>query len=145
MLQFAGPYKKRFYASIFLAILLAVLTPVRPYLIQVTVDKYISGKLAQAVINITIVQILFLLIETGLRFYFSYITSWLGQAVVKDMRIKVYDKVLHLNLRQFDKTPIGPKHITQYANNGKKICDDWYEAICKNIIDAFYIVHCSGG
>jgi ATP-binding cassette subfamily B protein len=88
VLQFAGPYKKRFYTSIFLAIVLAVLTPVRPYLIQLTVDKYISGKLAQALINITIIQILFLMIETGLRFYFSYITSWLGQAVVKDMRVK---------------------------------------------------------
>ena len=59
------------------------------------------------VIYITIIQIAFLIVETGFRFYFSYITSRVGQSVVKDMRIKVFKKVLHLNLRQFDRTPIG--------------------------------------
>ena len=87
VLGFAQPYKKRFYTSIFLAIVLAVFTPVRPYLIKLTVDEYIVNQFVQAVITVTIIQILFLILETGLRFYFSYITSWLGHSVVKDMRI----------------------------------------------------------
>ncbi len=107
VLRFAAPYKKRFYWSIALAIILAVFTPVRPILIQITVDRYISGGLWKWVLIITILQIGFLLLETGLRFYFSYITAWLGQNVVKDLRVKVYKKVLSLNLSQFDKTPIG--------------------------------------
>ena len=107
VLRFAAPYKKRFYWSIALAIILAVFTPVRPILIQITVDRYISGGLWKWVLIITIIQIGFLLLETGLRFYFSYITAWLGQNVVKDLRVKVYKKVLSLNLSQFDKTPIG--------------------------------------
>ena len=139
VLQFAGPYKKRFYTSIFLAILLAVLTPVRPYLIQLTVDKYISGKLAQALINITIIQILFLMIETGLRFYFSYITSWLGQAVVKDMRVKVYDKVLGLNLRQFDKTPIGTL-TTRTVDDIERINDIFADGLIPIIADLLAII-----
>ena len=139
VLQFAGPYKKRFYTSIFLAIVLAVLTPVRPYLIQLTVDKYISGKLAQALINITIIQILFLLIETGLRFYFSYITSWLGQAVVKDMRVKVYDKVLGLNLRQFDKTPIGTL-TTRTVDDIERINDIFADGLIPIIADLLAII-----
>ncbi len=139
VLQFAGPYKKRFYTSIFLAIVLAVLTPVRPYLIQLTVDKYISGKLAQALINITIIQILFLMIETGLRFYFSYITSWLGQAVVKDMRVKVYDKVLGLNLRQFDKTPIGTL-TTRTVDDIERINDIFADGLIPIIADLLAIV-----
>ncbi len=139
MLQFAGPYKKRFYTSIFLAIVLAVLTPVRPYLIQLTVDKYISGKLAQALINITIIQILFLMIETGLRFYFSYITSWLGQAVVKDMRVKVYDKVLGLNLRQFDKTPIGTL-TTRTVDDIERINDIFADGLIPIIADLLAII-----
>ncbi len=48
-----------------------------------------------------------LLVESALSFYFRYLTSWLGQTVVKDLRVTVYKKVLSLNLRQFDKTPIG--------------------------------------
>jgi len=107
VLRFAAPYKKRFYWSIALAIILAVFTPVRPILIQITVDKYISGGLWKWVLVITIIQIGFLLLETGLRFYFSYITAWLGQNVVKDLRVKVYKKILSLNLSHFDKTPIG--------------------------------------
>ena len=106
-MRFAAPYKRRFYWSIALAIILAVFTPVRPILIQITVDKYISGGLWKWVLIITIIQIGFLLLETGLRFYFSYITAWLGQNVVKDLRVKVYKKILSLNLSHFDKTPIG--------------------------------------
>ncbi|HVE61453.1 MAG TPA: ABC transporter ATP-binding protein, partial [Chitinophagaceae bacterium] len=139
VLKFAGPYKKRFYTSIFLAIVLAVLTPIRPYLIQLTVDKYITGKLAQALINITIIQILFLMIETALRFYFSYITAWLGQAVVKDMRIKVYDKVLRLNLRQFDKTPIGTL-TTRTVDDIERINDIFADGLIPIIADLLAIV-----
>ena len=107
VIRFASPYKRRFYISVALAIILAIFTPIRPMLIQLTVDKYISGRVAEMVIYITIFQIGFLVLETGLRFYFSYITSWIGQHVVKDLRVKVYNKILHLNLTQFDKTPIG--------------------------------------
>jgi ATP-binding cassette, subfamily B, multidrug efflux pump len=107
VLQFTKPYKKTLYWSIALAILLAAFTPVRPFLIQHTVDKFIRGKVYDWVIYITIIQVAFLLVETAIRFYFSYITSLLGQSVVKDMRIKVYRKVINLNLRQFDRTPIG--------------------------------------
>jgi len=107
VLRFAAPYKRRFYWSIALAIILAIFTPVRPILIQITVDKFISGGLWKWVLVITIIQIGFLFLETGLRFYFSYITAWLGQNVVKDLRVKVYKKILSLNLSHFDKTPIG--------------------------------------
>ena len=98
VLQFTRPYRGKFVGSIVLAIVLAAFTPVRPWLIEHTVDKYIAGKDYNWLIYITIIQIAFLLLETGLRFYFSYTTTWLGQAVVKDMRVKVFGKVLHLNL-----------------------------------------------
>ena len=58
------------------------------------------------VIWITIIQIGLLIIETVFRFFFTYLTSWLGQTVIKDMRVAVYKKILNLNLAQFDKTPI---------------------------------------
>lgn len=105
--KFASPYKKRFYLSIFLSVILAVISPIRPFLIQYTVNNYINNGLLQWLVWITIIQIVILVIETVIRFYFSFITSWLGQAVVKDMRVKVYNKILGLNLSQFDKTPIG--------------------------------------
>src|SRR5690606_22444439 len=102
-----APYKKQFFISITLAIVLAVMSPVRPWLIQVTVDKYIRGGWVNTVIVITIIQIGLRLVETAFRFYFSFLTSWLGQTVVKELRVTVFKKVIHLNLSQFDRTPIG--------------------------------------
>jgi ATP-binding cassette subfamily B multidrug efflux pump len=105
--RYASPYKKKFYLSVVLAVLLAFITPVRPWLIQLTVNEYIAKNVEQMVITITIVQIGIILLETGMRFWFSFTTAWLGQSVVKDIRVAVYKKILGLNLSQFDKTPIG--------------------------------------
>lgn len=139
VLRFAAPYKKRFYFSIILGIVLAVFTPVRPYLIQLTVDKYIANHLFRMVVLVTIFQLGFLLLETGLRFYFSYITTWLGQSVVKDLRVTVYKKVLHLNLRQFDKTPIGTL-TTRTVDDIERINDIFAEGLIPIIADLLSIV-----
>ena len=68
VLAFTRPYKGKFVWSIVMAILLAAFTPVRPYLIQLTVDKHIAGKNYDWLIYITLIQVGFLLIETGFRF-----------------------------------------------------------------------------
>ena len=139
VLRFASPYKRRFYLSIFLGIVLAAFTPVRPYLIQLTVDKHITDLNYHWVVIITVIQIVFLFLETGLRFYFSYITSWLGQSVVKDLRVTVYKKVLHLNLRQFDKTPIGTL-TTRTVDDIERINDIFAEGLIPIIADLLSIV-----
>jgi ATP-binding cassette, subfamily B, multidrug efflux pump len=139
VLKFTQPYKKIFIWSVVLAIVLAAFTPVRPYLIQYTVDKYIAGKNYDWIIYITIIQIAFLLLETGLRFYFSYITTWLGQAVVKDIRVKVFKKVLHLNLRQFDKTPIGTL-TTRTVDDIERINDIFSDGLIPIIADLLSIL-----
>ncbi len=139
VVSYAAPYKKKFYLSIVLAIVLAVFTPVRPILIQVTVDKYISGRIIQMLVLITVIQIGFLVLETGLRFYFSYITSWLGQNVVKDLRVKVYKKVLGLNLSQFDKTPIGTL-TTRTVDDIERINDVFSDGLIPILADLLSII-----
>ncbi|HJW15888.1 MAG TPA: ABC transporter transmembrane domain-containing protein, partial [Flavisolibacter sp.] len=139
VLQFTRPYRKVFIGSIAMAILLAAFTPVRPFLIQYTVDKFIGGKNLDWVIYITVIQIGFLLVETGFRFYFSYITTWLGQAVVKDMRIKVFKKVINLNLRQFDRTPIGTL-TTRTVDDIERINDIFSDGLIPMIADLLSIL-----
>ena len=139
VLQFARPYKGRFYSSILLSIVLAVFTPIRPWLIQLTVDDYITNQVVQMVVWITVIQIALLIVETGLRFYFSYLTSWLGQSVVKDLRVTVYKKVLHLNLRQFDKTPIGTL-TTRTVDDIERINDIFAEGLIPIIADILSII-----
>jgi len=136
--QFAAPYKKRFYLSIVLALLLAVVTAVRPLLVRLTVNEYIANSLVRMLVVITIIQIVILLIETGLRFYFTYVTAWLGQTVVRDLRVTVYKKVLNLNLRQFDQTPIGTL-TTRTINDIEAINDIFAEGLIPIIADLLTI------
>ncbi len=136
---YAAPYKKKFYLSVVLAILLAVITPVRPLLIQVTVNKYIANSLADMVVKVTLIQIGLILVETAMRFLFSLTTAVLGQSVVKDMRIATYKKILNLNLSQFDKTPIGTL-TTRTINDIESINDIFSDGLVPIIADMLSIV-----
>ena len=139
VLQFAAPYKKRTYAAIILSLLLAIMAPVRPWLIQITVNDYIQHNLPEMLVRITIFQIGWLVIETIFRFFFSYYTSWLGQKVVKDLRVRVFDKILHMNLRQFDKTPIGTL-TTRTINDIETISDIFSEGLIPILADFLTII-----
>jgi len=137
--RYAAPYKKKFYLSIVLAILLAIITPVRPLLIQLTVNKYIANSLADMVVRVTLIQIGLILVETAMRFLFSFTTALLGQSVVKDMRVATYNKILHLNLSQFDKTPIGTL-TTRTINDIESINDIFSDGLVPIIADLLSIV-----
>jgi ATP-binding cassette subfamily B multidrug efflux pump len=147
--SFAGPYKKSFFLSLGMAIFLAVLSPVRPYLIQLTVNDYVKGGAAvtgtlkspfiRLIIQITIWQVVLLLFETAIRFYFSYITALVGQSVVKDLRVKVFSKIIGLNLSQFDKTPIGTL-TTRTINDIESINDIFADGLIPIITDILSII-----
>jgi len=136
---FTAPYKRKLYLSIFLSIVLAVISPLRPYLIQYTVNNFIKDRDTYWLILITIIQIGMLLFETVLRFYFGFLTSWLGQTVVRDMRVTVYKKVLSYNLSQFDKTPIGTL-TTRTINDIESVNDIFSDGLIPIISDLLSIV-----
>jgi ATP-binding cassette, subfamily B, multidrug efflux pump len=140
--RFAAPYKRKFYLSIWLSVLLAIITPIRPYLIKITVDRYIAKglpDLVNAIIYLTVIQIGILILESVMRFYFTYITAWLGQTVVRDMRVTVYEKVVGLNLRQFDQTPIGTL-TTRTINDIEAINDIFSDGLVPIIADLLSII-----
>ncbi|HEY0433362.1 MAG TPA: ABC transporter ATP-binding protein, partial [Chitinophagaceae bacterium] len=137
--RFAAPYKERFYWSIWLGIFLAIITPVRPYLIKITVDKYIASKMLDWILWMTVIQIGLLLIESVMRFYFTYLTAWLGQTVVRDMRVKVYEKVVNLNLRVFDQTPVGIL-TTRTINDIEAINDIFSDGLVPIVADLLSII-----
>jgi ATP-binding cassette subfamily B protein len=137
--QFAGPYKKKFYISVVLAILLALITPIRPLLVQLTVNKYIVNNAAAMLVNITLIQIGLIIVETFMRFLFSFITASLGQSVIKDMRVATYKKIMNLNLSQFDKTPIGTL-TTRTITDIESINDIFSDGLVPIIADLLSIV-----
>lgn len=143
--SFAKPYSGRFYLSATLAVLLALVAPIRPILINETLKKTSdsnSGQLEvviQFLLVITIIQVLVLFVETGLRFLFTYLTSWLGHKVVKDIRVTIYEKILSLNLRQFDKTPIGTL-TTRTINDIEAVNDIFSEGLVPILADFLSII-----
>ncbi|MEY4660523.1 MAG: hypothetical protein RLZZ42_475 [Bacteroidota bacterium] len=142
---YAKPYSGKFRVSVALALSLAVLTPLRPVIINKTLAKVNSAGTAeyaevlQFLIMMTLFQLVFLITEAILRFYFTYITSWLGHSVVKDMRVTVFKKILHLNLRQFDQTPIGTL-TTRTINDIEAINDIFSEGLVPILADFLSIV-----
>lgn len=144
---FAKPYKKKFYLSLGLAVFLAAIAPLRPLLIQLTINVGISQQsmgffISSAggfIIEITAIQIGILLVETGCRFLFTFTTASLGQAVVNDLRIATYQKVISLNLAQFDKTPIGTL-TTRTINDIESVNDIFSDGLIPIIADMLTII-----
>ncbi len=153
---FVKPYRIQFFSSLVLAIVLAFFTPVRPYLIQLTIDKVTHkpvavpkilawflntdlSDVAKFIIAITVFQIAFLLVETVFRFLFSFLTAWLGQNVVRDMRVSVFKKITSLNLKQFDTTPIGTL-TTRTINDIESINDIFSDGLIPIIADLLSII-----
>jgi ATP-binding cassette subfamily B multidrug efflux pump len=145
--KFAAPYKAKFFWSIFLAIFLAVISPLRPWLIQYTINNglrpgamawFLRGP-AQVILGITVIQVGLLLVETACRFIFTFFTASLGQSVVKDMRVTTYKKIIDLNLSQFDKTPIGTL-TTRTINDIESINDIFSEGLIPIIADLLSIL-----
>ncbi len=144
---FTAPYKNKFYLSLLLAVFLAFIAPIRPLLIQLTINEGLKNETASRFINgpggfiieITIIQVLILLIETLARFYFTFTTASMGQSVVKDLRVATYKKITQLNLSEFDKTPIGTL-TTRTINDIESINDIFSDGLIPIIADLLSIV-----
>lgn len=137
--SYTTPYQNRFWLSVMLAIVLAIMAPVRPMLIQYTINNVLNAGLWNTLIWITAIQVGILIVETSLRFLFSFFTSWLGQTVVRDLRNQVYRKILNLNLSQFDKTPIGTL-TTRTVNDIESINDIFAEGLIPIVADILSII-----
>lgn len=137
--SFARPYRGSLYFALALSIVLSVLAPLRPYLIQLSVDKYISNNLLQGLIWISIIHLGVLLVESFLRFWFLYRINWLGQTVVNDLRKAVFRKILFQNVSYYDKTPIGTL-TTRTVNDIEAVNDVFSEGIISIVADVLTII-----
>jgi ATP-binding cassette, subfamily B, multidrug efflux pump len=137
--SFAKPYRKTLYFSMFLSVLIAMLSPLRPYLIQLSVDKYINNQLLEGLIWISVFQFGILIVESALRFWFAYRTNWLGQTVVNDMRKTIFNKILHQRISFYDNTPIGTL-TTRTINDIEAVNDVFSEGIISIIADVLVII-----
>jgi ATP-binding cassette subfamily B protein len=154
---FVVPYRSTWYTAWVLAVIMALAAPVRPYLIQLTLQAamgsgislpgWLSNLLPAAyvkevvgfVVLVTVFQLVFIFVETAVRFLFSFTTARLGQWVVNDLRQAVYQKVVRWELRQFDKTPIGTL-TTRTINDIESINDVFSDGLIPIIADLLTIL-----
>jgi ATP-binding cassette, subfamily B, multidrug efflux pump len=119
---FVKPYRNTFYLLVCLTFLLGVLAPLQPYLVQVALDRYIVLGHYKELVWMTALLILLLGIQSVTQYYQTYLSDWLGQHVVRDVRVQLYARVLRLRASFFNKTPIG-------------------ELVTRNISDTETLVH----
>lgn len=107
VLGLAKPYRTLFALAAFLAIALAPIATLRPYLVQVMVDEYIFNYDLQGLTRMALLFIGVLFLHAIMQYSFIFSTNLLGQSVIRDLRVNVFRHLTSLRLTYFDKTPIG--------------------------------------
>jgi ATP-binding cassette subfamily B protein len=139
LFQFVKPYKKRFYFLVFLTISLAILAPARPFVIQKAIDQPIAQNNLQGLVWMTIVLVGLLIMQAIVQYGFTYISGWLGQYIIRDIRLKLYRHLLGLRLKFYDKTPIG-RLVTRNVSDVETLSDVFSQGIAGMIGDILQIL-----
>lgn len=136
--QYLQPYLKVFYISVALTILLAIVAPVRPYLVQYTIDNFILKDDANGLFNMVFLMLGILGLQTVIQYYHTVLTNWLGQSAILDLRKLVFSHLLSLRLKYFDNTPIGTL-VTRAVSDLETIADVFSEGLIVIIGDILQI------
>lgn len=139
ILGLARPFKVPFYVATSLSIVLAIISPLRPWIIQKTVDEHIMTMDYNGLVSMTILLIVLLILESVLRYYFIYLSRWLGQSVIHNLRTRVFNHVTSLRLQFFDRTPIGTI-TTRTINDVETINDIFSQGLIQIMADLLTII-----
>lgn len=107
LFKYVRPYRKQFAGALSMTIFLAALTPLRPTLIQIALDDYVIFGNVKGLRLIILALVVLLIVQMLVMYANTYLTNWLGQSIIKDIRKQVFNHILKLRLQYFDKTPIG--------------------------------------
>ncbi len=139
LMQFVKPYKARFYFLILLTLLLGALTPVRPFLVQYTLDTHVATGDYSGMVSVMLIMLALLVMHSLVQYSHTYISGRIGQFVIRDMRVKLYQHIVNLRLRFFDKTPIG-RLVTRTVSDVEALADVFSEGMAAMAGDLLQIV-----
>ncbi len=143
LFSFVKPYKGYFILLIFLTLFLAVLAPVRPYIIQITLDKFVVIGDYNGLINMVLLLIGILFVQAFIQYAHTYLSGWLGQSAIHDIRIKLFDHLSHLRLKFFDNTPIG-KLVTRVVSDIETLSEVFSQGLAAMLGDLLQLVFILG-
>lgn len=137
------PFKSTYYFVMISAILLSSFSTVTPYLLKVTVDDYIRPKDYQGMIFLVILMFFSLLLEVVFQFLFVFYANLLGQKVIKDLRVKLFNKILHFKMAYFDRTAVG-RLVTRSVSDIETIASIFSQGLFMIIADLLKMVLVAG-
>ena len=122
LMTYTKSYKKIFYGVLVAAILLSFFAAVRPYLVGETIDLGIKKNDPVVITNYVALMVLVLTLEVVCQFIFIYFANWLGQSIIRDIRVKLFDHMIRFKMKYFDKSPVG-KLVTNAVSDIEKIAE----------------------
>lgn len=139
IMRYVRPYKNTFIVTAFLVIVLAILGPLRPWLIQHTIDEEVKNFNADGVLKLTLIMIGVLILEAIVQFYQTYWANWLGQTIIKDLRVQLYKHIMSFRLKYFDRTAIGTL-VTRTVSDIETIANIFSQGVLVIIGDILKLV-----
>jgi len=139
VIAFAKPYKKQFVIATISAILLSFLGPIRPMLINYAIDNFIIISDPENLFKITVLLIALLFCEGFIQFFYIYLSTWIGQNVILDLRKKIFKHIISLKMSYFDKTPIGTL-VTRAVSDIETIADIFSQGLLVIIAELLKLV-----
>ena len=137
--KYMRPYRTIFWISVVLTVLLAAVAPALPLLIEYTLDKYILTDKYEGLGTMLILMISLLIAQTIIRYFHTLMTNTLGQSVIRDIRIQVFNHITQLRLKYFDNTPLG-KLITRTISDLETIANIFSEGLIQIIGDLLQLI-----
>ncbi|NID08778.1 ABC transporter ATP-binding protein [Fibrella aestuarina] len=139
---FVRPYQGRFYLLVGVILLGALLAPVTPLLIRRTIDTQIASADYWGLTAMLSLMVGVLVVQAFIQFANAYLSGWMGQHVIRDIRVQLYNKILGLRLKFFDNTPIG-RLVTRTISDIETLADVFTEgmaAIAGDILQLILII-----
>lgn len=136
---FAKPYIGIFYFLVFLTVSLSVIGPLRPMLIQKAIDNHVAIGDYPGLVHMILLLIGLLVLQAIIQFLHTFYSGWLGQNVIKDIRIKLYRHIQSLKLSFYDKTPIG-RLVTRNVSDIETLAEVFSTGIAGIIADVMQLI-----
>lgn len=140
---FLRPYLPQFYFLVFLTLALGILAPIRPWLVEQTIDRYIVPGDWDGLHLMVLVMIGLTLLQALVQYGHTFLSGFLGQSVISDMRKALFRHILRLNLRFFDKTPIG-RLVTRAVSDIETLSEVFTEGVAAMAGDLLQLIFILG-
>jgi ATP-binding cassette subfamily B multidrug efflux pump len=139
LLKHLKPYTRYVVGAIVLSILVSAMEAVRPYFTKIAVDENIAQGDKHGLLMTTLAFFAVMLVRAVIQYLNTYLTQWIGQRTIFDLRMEVFEHLQRLGVKFYDKNPIG-RLITRVTNDIEVLNDMFSSGIVMVFSDVFTIV-----